>query len=112
MPQIKNENNNKVETVGITVVYDNNQMLEGLQTDWGFACLVEFEKTKLLFDTGDLRLSLWDSQVVPCGEIGHTHLTRSNQSDAKADSLRQNEIDTATEKHGPSLTCQRENGLR
>jgi len=53
MTQIKNENNNKVETVGITVVYDNNQMLEGLQTDWGFACLVEFEKTKLLFDTGD-----------------------------------------------------------
>jgi 7,8-dihydropterin-6-yl-methyl-4-(beta-D-ribofuranosyl)aminobenzene 5'-phosphate synthase len=53
MPQIKNENKNKTETVSITVVYDNNPMLEGLQTDWGFACIVEVEKTKLLFDTGD-----------------------------------------------------------
>ena len=53
MPQIKNENNNKAETVSITVVYDNNPFLKDLQTDWGFACLVEVGKTKLLFDTGD-----------------------------------------------------------
>ncbi len=53
MPQIKNGNNDKVETVSITVVYDNNPFLKGLQTDWGFACLVEVGKTRLLFDTGD-----------------------------------------------------------
>lgn len=53
MPQIKNENNNKVERVYITVIYDNNPMLKGLQTDWGFACMVEVGKTKILFDTGD-----------------------------------------------------------
>jgi 7,8-dihydropterin-6-yl-methyl-4-(beta-D-ribofuranosyl)aminobenzene 5'-phosphate synthase len=52
MPQTK-KSNNKLETVTITIVYDNNQFLKGLQTDWGFACLVEFEKTKLLFDTGN-----------------------------------------------------------
>ena len=53
MPQIKNKNNNKTEIVSITVVYDNNPMLKGLQTDWGFALLVEVGKTKILFDTGD-----------------------------------------------------------
>ena len=53
MSQIKNENNNKVEGVSITVIYDNNPFLKDLQTDWGFACLVEVGKTKLLFDTGD-----------------------------------------------------------
>jgi 7,8-dihydropterin-6-yl-methyl-4-(beta-D-ribofuranosyl)aminobenzene 5'-phosphate synthase len=53
MPQIKNENNNGIKEVIITIIYDNNSMLEGLKTGWGFACLVEFEKTKMLFDTGD-----------------------------------------------------------
>lgn len=53
MPQIKTENNNKIDTTNITVIYDNNPFLKGLQTDWGFACLVEVGKTKLLFDTGD-----------------------------------------------------------
>ncbi|MCW8811110.1 MAG: MBL fold metallo-hydrolase [Ignavibacteriaceae bacterium] len=53
MPQIKTENNNKIDTANITVIYDNNPFLKGLQTDWGFACLVEVGKTKLLFDTGD-----------------------------------------------------------
>jgi len=53
MPQIKNEKNNKVESVSITIIYDNNPLLKGLQTDWGFACLIEVGKIKLLFDTGD-----------------------------------------------------------
>ena len=53
MSQIKDENNNKVERVSITVIFDNNLFLKDLQTDWGFSCLVEIGKTKLLFDTGD-----------------------------------------------------------
>jgi len=53
MPQIKNENKTKIETTTITVIFDNNPFLNDLQTDWGFACLVEAGKTKLLFDTGD-----------------------------------------------------------
>lgn len=52
VPQIKNENNNKPKNVSLTIIYDNNPMMNGLQTDWGFACLVEVGKTKLLFDTG------------------------------------------------------------
>jgi 7,8-dihydropterin-6-yl-methyl-4-(beta-D-ribofuranosyl)aminobenzene 5'-phosphate synthase len=53
MDQIINQNNNKAESVNITVVYDNNPLLKGLQTDWGFSCLIEVGKTRLLFDTGD-----------------------------------------------------------
>lgn len=53
MSQIKNDDKTKIESITITVIYDNNPFLKGLQTDWGFACLVEFGKTKLLFDTGD-----------------------------------------------------------
>ena len=53
MSQIKNENNNTTKGLTITVVYDNNPMVEGLKTDWGFACFIEMGKTKLLFDTGD-----------------------------------------------------------
>jgi len=36
----------------LTVVYDNNPLKPGLQTAWGFACVVETGKTKVLFDTG------------------------------------------------------------
>lgn len=40
------------ENVRLTVVYDNNEYDQRLQTGWGFACIVEgFEKT-VLFDTG------------------------------------------------------------
>lgn len=53
MAQKENGNENKEDTSRITIIYDNNPFLKGLQTDWGFACLVEFGKTKLLFDTGD-----------------------------------------------------------
>ena len=53
MSQINNGSENKRDTIRITIIYDNNPLVEGLQTDWGFACLVEVGKTKLLFDTGD-----------------------------------------------------------
>ncbi|MGC9356605.1 MAG: MBL fold metallo-hydrolase [Anaerolineae bacterium] len=33
-------------------MYDNNRGAEGLRTDWGFACLIEFEERVILFDTG------------------------------------------------------------
>ncbi len=53
MPQIGIKNSDNVEYVSITVIYDNNPFLKDLQTDWGFSCLVEIGKTRLLFDTGD-----------------------------------------------------------
>lgn len=36
----------------ITIIYDNEAVLEGLKVDWGFACLVEAHGVKILFDTG------------------------------------------------------------
>lgn len=41
--------------IKITVVYDNNLLEKGkdLETDWGFACVIEKENDKILFDTGD-----------------------------------------------------------
>jgi len=53
MSQLKNQNNNKVENVVITVLYDNYQMKKSLETDWGFSCLIETGEIKFLFDTGE-----------------------------------------------------------
>jgi len=36
----------------ITIIYDNEAWEEGLEADWGFACLVEAHGRRLLFDTG------------------------------------------------------------
>lgn len=38
--------------VSLTIIYDNYQTDERLETDWGFACLVEFDGQKILFDAG------------------------------------------------------------
>ena len=53
MSPIENNINNKTDAVKITVIYDNNPTTMDLQTDWGFACLIEIDKNKILFDTGD-----------------------------------------------------------
>jgi len=37
----------------LTIIYDNNLLQENLKTDWGFSCLIETGKNKILFDTGD-----------------------------------------------------------
>ena len=36
----------------ITVIYDNNPYKEGLETGWGFACLIRGVEKTVLFDTG------------------------------------------------------------
>lgn len=36
----------------LTIVYDNEVFQSGLQADWGFACLVEVNDRRILFDTG------------------------------------------------------------
>lgn len=41
-----------VGTVTLTVVFDNYAHDPALETEWGFACLVETEKATVLFDTG------------------------------------------------------------
>ncbi|MFZ7110241.1 MAG: MBL fold metallo-hydrolase [Desulfatiglandales bacterium] len=36
----------------MTILYDNEKCREDLDADWGFACLVEVQGLKILFDTG------------------------------------------------------------
>jgi len=38
--------------ITITVVYDNNPYKEGLETAWGFSCLITGTEKTILFDTG------------------------------------------------------------
>ncbi len=41
-----------VNDLTITVVYDNNPYKEGLETAWGFSCLISGTEKTILFDTG------------------------------------------------------------
>lgn len=47
-----------VKNVQITIVCDNNAGKEGLETGWGFSCLVSGGEKTILFDTGPGRLLL------------------------------------------------------
>jgi len=38
--------------VNITVIYDNNPFEQGLETAWGFSCLITGAERTILFDTG------------------------------------------------------------
>lgn len=40
------------DAVHVTIIYDNYQANPELGTDWGFACLVEYQGKQLLFDAG------------------------------------------------------------
>ncbi len=37
----------------ITIVFDNQSLLPGFKTEWGFACVIETKDEKILFDTGN-----------------------------------------------------------
>jgi 7,8-dihydropterin-6-yl-methyl-4-(beta-D-ribofuranosyl)aminobenzene 5'-phosphate synthase len=41
-----------MQDVNITIVCDNNPYKEGLETRWGFSCLVGGPEKTILFDTG------------------------------------------------------------
>lgn len=42
----------RMDSLTITVVYDNNPHQQGLETAWGFSCLIEGPENTILFDTG------------------------------------------------------------
>jgi 7,8-dihydropterin-6-yl-methyl-4-(beta-D-ribofuranosyl)aminobenzene 5'-phosphate synthase len=44
--------------VTITVIFDNNSYEQGLETDWGFSCVVSGAEKTILFDTGPGRFLL------------------------------------------------------
>ena len=43
---------NPKTSLRMTILYDNYAYLDGTQTDWGFACLIEGTEKTILFDTG------------------------------------------------------------
>lgn len=42
------------QIVGIKIIYDNYACVPGVQTHWGFSCLVEVDEEQILLDTGHL----------------------------------------------------------
>ena len=42
----------KIENINITIISDNNSYIKGIETSWGFSCLVNTGKESILFDTG------------------------------------------------------------
>lgn len=65
----------------VTVVYDNETRQPGLEAAWGFACLVEVDGRRLLFDTGgrgeillkNLAALNLDPASIPEIFISHSH---------------------------------------
>jgi 7,8-dihydropterin-6-yl-methyl-4-(beta-D-ribofuranosyl)aminobenzene 5'-phosphate synthase len=53
----------------VTILYDNETDVEGLQADWGFSCLVNQGGINLLFDTGAngaiLLKNMWELGIEP-----------------------------------------------
>ncbi|MBW1992720.1 MAG: MBL fold metallo-hydrolase [Deltaproteobacteria bacterium] len=65
----------------LTIVYDNETRQAGLKAEWGFACLVEEDGWRLLFDTGgngalllhNLAQLKLDPRHIPEIFISHSH---------------------------------------
>ena len=43
------------DTIAVTILYDNYDFAEGLETDWGYSCIVRGTQKTVLFDTGAKR---------------------------------------------------------
>ncbi len=77
----KIENDDKIQDFKLTVLYDNNWSIDGLKTDWGFSCLVEYGAMKLLFDTGangtllldNMKKLNIDPKEIDCIFLSHSH---------------------------------------
>ena len=77
-PAAKGSDDNAVH---VYIIYDNYQADQKLETDWGFACLIEYQGNKILFDAGrkaDLykkNVSLLDihPEEIPTLFISHEH---------------------------------------
>ncbi len=67
--------------VHVTIIYDNYQAVENLDTDWSFSCLVEFQENQLLFDAGrkaelykkNVKLLEIKPEEIPTLFISHEH---------------------------------------
>jgi len=73
--------NAQEKPIKVTIIYDNTVSLEGLEPDWGFACMIEGTEKTILFDTGtksDLFLRNMeklkiDPKIAELAAISHDH---------------------------------------
>ncbi len=68
--------------ITMTILFDNYQHREGLQTEWGFSCYVEGTEKTILFDTGsdgDVLQSNADKLGVDLGRIDAVVLSHQHQ---------------------------------
>jgi len=71
----------KDDAVHVSIIYDNYQAKQNLETDWGFACLVEYQGQQLLFDAGrkaelyktNVKLMGINPEEIPTLFISHEH---------------------------------------
>ena len=78
---VKTASGSSDDAVHITIIYDNYQANQNLETDWGFACLVEYQGKQLLFDAGrkaelyktNVKLLGINPEEVPALFISHEH---------------------------------------
>jgi len=65
----------------ITVIYDNYRYRTDIEPGWGFSCLVDFNDTRILFDTGadgDLLLENMDKLEIDIGSIDSIFLSHED----------------------------------
>ena len=74
-------NNASEDEVHITIIYDNYQEDKSLEADWGFACLVEYQGNKMLFDAGrraDLYKKNMELLQINPAEIPHLFISHEH----------------------------------
>ncbi|MDQ1325480.1 MAG: fold metallo-hydrolase [Campylobacterota bacterium] len=65
----------------ITIVFDNNPYKKGLQSGWGFSCLIEGMEKTILFDTGadggvlldNMRIQQINPEIIETLVLSHAH---------------------------------------
>ena len=73
--------NNETNEITITVIYDNYRYRKDLEPGWGFSCLVDFNDTRILFDTGadgDLLLENMQKLKIDPGSIDFIFLSHED----------------------------------
>jgi 7,8-dihydropterin-6-yl-methyl-4-(beta-D-ribofuranosyl)aminobenzene 5'-phosphate synthase len=71
-PAAPSSGSDQAATLRITVLFDNIPQVEGLATDWGYACLVEGLDKTILFDSGangDILMANIDRLGVDAGAV-------------------------------------------
>ncbi len=70
-----------MNTLKITIVYDNTSFQSNLKANWGFSCFIEFNDFNILFDTGtkgqillnNMRELNIDPSIIDFVFISHSH---------------------------------------